>query len=137
VLVRSDEHGTPTLVADHFLPLSGSGYPADALDFYGPWKLLDGLQDCATRRQECRVALGGPPSSASWAAGATACRSRRCRSPTPHKMSLALPLAEELEDSTRAPMISLRYRGESRSPNGSRTCRCGAEGSLGGRSGWL
>ena len=59
VLVRSDEHGTPALVADHFLPLSGSGYPADALDFYGPWKLFDALQDCATRRQDCQVALGG------------------------------------------------------------------------------
>lgn len=59
VLVRSDEHGTPPLVADHFLSLSGSGNPPDALDFYGPWKLLDGLQDCATRRQDCRVALGG------------------------------------------------------------------------------
>jgi hypothetical protein len=59
VLVRSDEHGTPPLVADHFLPLSGSGYPADALDFYGPWKLLDALQACATRQQDCRVALGG------------------------------------------------------------------------------
>lgn len=59
VLVRSDGHGAPPLVADHFLPLSGSGYPADALDFYGPWKLLDGLQDCATARQDCRVALGG------------------------------------------------------------------------------
>jgi hypothetical protein len=59
VLVRSDEHGTPALVADHFLPLSGSGYPADALDFYGPWKLLDALQACAIRRRDCRVALGG------------------------------------------------------------------------------
>jgi dienelactone hydrolase len=59
VLVRSDQHGTPALVADHFLPLSGSGYPADALDFYGPWKLLDALQDCAIRRLDCRVALGG------------------------------------------------------------------------------
>jgi hypothetical protein len=59
VLVRSDEHGTPALVADHFLSLSGSGNPPDALDFYGPWKLLDGLQDCATRRQDCQVALGG------------------------------------------------------------------------------
>jgi hypothetical protein len=57
VLVRSDDHGTPPLVADHFLPLSG--YPTDALDFYGPWKLLDGLQDCATQRKDCRVALGG------------------------------------------------------------------------------
>jgi hypothetical protein len=59
VLVRSDEHGTPPLVADHFLPLSGSGYPPDALDFYGPWKLLDALQDCVTARRNCRFALGG------------------------------------------------------------------------------
>jgi hypothetical protein len=59
VLVRSDEHGTPALVADHFLPLSGSGNPPDALDFYGPWKLHDALQDCATRWQDCQVALGG------------------------------------------------------------------------------
>jgi hypothetical protein len=47
------------LVADHLLSLSGSGNPPDALDFYGPWKLLDALQDCATRRQDCQVALGG------------------------------------------------------------------------------
>jgi hypothetical protein len=59
VLVRSDEHGTPPLVADHFLSLSGSGNPPDALDFYGAWKLLDALQACAVRRQDCRVALGG------------------------------------------------------------------------------
>jgi predicted esterase len=59
VLVKSDQHGTPPLVADHFLTLSGSGYPPDALDFYGPWKLLDALQDCAIAQQECRVALGG------------------------------------------------------------------------------
>jgi dienelactone hydrolase len=59
VLVRSDEHGTPALVADHFLSLSGSGNPPDALDFYGPWKLLDALQGCATARRDCRYALGG------------------------------------------------------------------------------
>jgi len=59
VLVRSDEHGTPGLVADHFLSLSGSGNPPDALDFYGPWKLLDGLQRCAVARRDCRLALGG------------------------------------------------------------------------------
>jgi alpha/beta hydrolase fold len=61
VLVRSDEHGTPALVADHFLSLSGSGDPPDALDFFGSWKLLDALQDCTVRRQDCRVALGGTP----------------------------------------------------------------------------
>ena len=59
VLVRSDQHGTPALVADHFLSLSGSDNPPDALDFYAPWKLLDALQDCATRHQDCGVALGG------------------------------------------------------------------------------
>jgi dienelactone hydrolase len=61
VLVRSDHHGTPALVADHFLSLSGDGNPPDALDFYGPWKLLDALQACATRRQrqDCQAALGG------------------------------------------------------------------------------
>jgi len=59
VLVRSDEHGTPALVADHFLSLSGSGNAPDALDFYGPWKLLDALQRCANARQDCRFALGG------------------------------------------------------------------------------
>jgi hypothetical protein len=59
VLVRTDEHGAPALVADHFLSLSGSGNPPDALDFYGPWKLLDGLQRCAIARRDCRFALGG------------------------------------------------------------------------------
>jgi hypothetical protein len=59
VLVRSDQHGTPSLVADHFLSLSGSDNPPDALDFYAPWKLLDALQDCAIRHQDCGVALGG------------------------------------------------------------------------------
>jgi alpha/beta hydrolase fold len=61
VLVRSDEHGTPRLFADHFLSLSGSSNPPDALDFFGPWKLLDALQDCTVRRRDCRVALGGSP----------------------------------------------------------------------------
>ncbi len=59
VLVRSDEHGTPALVASHFLSLSGTNDPPDALDFYGPWKLLDALQSCATARRDCRFALGG------------------------------------------------------------------------------
>jgi alpha/beta hydrolase fold len=59
VLVRSDQHGTPGLVADHFLSLSGAGSPPDALDFYGPWKLLDALQQCAIARRDCRFALGG------------------------------------------------------------------------------
>ena len=59
VLVRTDEHGAPALIADHFLSLSGSGNAPDALDFYAPWKLLDGLQHCAIARQDCRFALGG------------------------------------------------------------------------------
>jgi alpha/beta hydrolase fold len=59
VLVRSDEHGIPALVADHLLSLSGSANPPDALDFYGPWKLLDALQECVVARRDCHEALGG------------------------------------------------------------------------------
>jgi hypothetical protein len=64
VLVRSDKHGTdqygtPVLFADHFLSLSGAGNPPNALDFYGPWKLLDALQACAIWRRDCQIALGG------------------------------------------------------------------------------
>jgi dienelactone hydrolase len=59
VRVRSDQRGPVRLWADHLLPLSSADNPPDALDWYGPWKLLDGLQRCATARQDCEYALGG------------------------------------------------------------------------------
>ena len=59
MLARSDEHGVPPLLADHLRSLSGSGNPPDALDFHGPWKLLDAALACAGWRRDCRVTLGG------------------------------------------------------------------------------
>jgi len=71
--VRGDEHGTPALVADHLLSLSGSGNAPDALDFYGPWKLLD-ARSAARPRGRTALRSAGPPGSASWAGGAMASR---------------------------------------------------------------
>jgi pimeloyl-ACP methyl ester carboxylesterase len=59
VRVRSNQRGQVALRADHLLPLSSAGNPPDALDFFGPWKLLDGLQRCATLRRDCQFAMGG------------------------------------------------------------------------------
>jgi alpha-beta hydrolase superfamily lysophospholipase len=59
VRVRSDQRGPVSLRADHLFPLSSAGNPPDALDFFGPWKLLDGLQRCATLRRDCELAMGG------------------------------------------------------------------------------
>jgi pimeloyl-ACP methyl ester carboxylesterase len=86
VLLRSDRHGTPPLVADHGAPLSerpdiGPRLPpavawlrtramahlglrsgaADALDFYGHWKLLDALFEAALGGEDRDVALGDTP----------------------------------------------------------------------------
>jgi acetyl esterase/lipase len=86
VLIRSDRHGTPPLQADHSAPLSehpGIGPSltaaeqrwrergmrdlglrrgvADALDFYGHWKLLDALMDAAFHGRHRDVALGDTP----------------------------------------------------------------------------
>ena len=59
VKVRSDQRGAVVLRADHRFPLSSASNPPDALDWFGPWKLLDGLQRCVTARQDCQFALGG------------------------------------------------------------------------------
>ena len=59
VKVRSDQRGAVALRADHRFPLSSASNPPDALDWFGPWKLLDGLQRCVTARQDCQFALGG------------------------------------------------------------------------------
>jgi hypothetical protein len=59
VRVRGDQRGPVALRADHLFPLSSADNPPDALDYFGPWKLLDGLQRCATVRQDCEFAIGG------------------------------------------------------------------------------
>ncbi len=52
----------PTLAADHLAPSEGSCSPLvcviDALDWYGVWKLADGLRDCSIYGTNCSYALG-------------------------------------------------------------------------------
>lgn len=102
VVVRSDTHGQPPLLADHYAPTAvlpaqtgarqdvavtpewmqsalltlygvATGRPGleqrvgppDALDYYGFWKLLDGLMDAAFYLRNRDVALGGTPQQTS------------------------------------------------------------------------
>jgi len=65
LLVGSDRHGSPGLAAGHFFPAGASGLGGrlgvDALDYYGTWKLLDGLTDAAFHGKNRKYALGNTP----------------------------------------------------------------------------
>ncbi len=81
IRMTSDRHGSPTLLADHLSPFAwDAAYdnneiidakyfpgaktmsgPPDALDFYGYWKLLDGLTDAAFYGKNRKYALGNTP----------------------------------------------------------------------------
>jgi len=71
VTIVTDSHGEPPLIADHFAPvapnqdysnggleLGGRTGEVDALDYYGFWKLLDGLTDAAFYGKNREYALG-------------------------------------------------------------------------------
>jgi acetyl esterase/lipase len=67
VTLVSDRHGSPPLLADHLAPTalagpgSGGRRAADALDYFGIWKLLDGLLDAAFFGRNREYALGDTP----------------------------------------------------------------------------
>jgi pimeloyl-ACP methyl ester carboxylesterase len=85
VTIRSDDHGNPPLRAHHGSPTAPKaeflrGFPflrrlarfldrrpffgrygVDALDYYGYWKLFDGLTDCAFYGKNRAYALGDTP----------------------------------------------------------------------------
>lgn len=62
VQLVSDDHGQPPLQANHFLPeTGGAAGELNALDWFGPWKLLDLLTDCAFFGTACEQAQGGSP----------------------------------------------------------------------------
>lgn len=79
LLAMSDDHGFPPLFADHISALAGrpgmgccaasiitrfygrSNANTDALDWYGWWKLFDGLTDAAFYGKNRKYALGGTP----------------------------------------------------------------------------
>lgn len=60
VWMYSDNHGTHNLVADHYAPVADvvlQEFRADALEFYGTWKIMDALTSCAFYGQYCLYAL--------------------------------------------------------------------------------
>ena len=65
ITLRTDRHGQPPLVADHFIPnapvLDAGSVNADALDYFGLWKLFDGLTDAAFHNRNRAYALGNTP----------------------------------------------------------------------------
>ena len=66
ITVLSDEHGSPTLKAVHVFPAAPTRFSVidwtkagtDALDYYGTWKLLDGLTDAVFHGKHRKYALG-------------------------------------------------------------------------------
>ncbi len=56
--VISDNHGKPALIADHGM---ANRAPPNAHNYYGIWKLLDGLQSCSLANKDCEYALGNTP----------------------------------------------------------------------------
>jgi uncharacterized protein (TIGR03437 family) len=56
ITVRSDNHGSPALVADHLAP---NAPPVDALDYFAYWKLSDALIDFVFFGTEADYATGG------------------------------------------------------------------------------
>jgi acetyl esterase/lipase len=76
VAFASDPHGNPPLVSDHFAPCAAEqidegksksarsdwrGRTQDALDFFGYWKLCDGLLDAAFHGVRREFAFGDTP----------------------------------------------------------------------------
>jgi acetyl esterase/lipase len=68
IVVQTDRHGAPPLLADHLSPCSPVrphafviGPRIDALDFYAYWKLFDALADFAFHGKNNAYALGNTP----------------------------------------------------------------------------
>lgn len=75
VVLRSDDHGEPGLVADEWVSMAHPVFRemgVDALDWYGTWKLLDGLMACTFNGEFCEYAFGNTPevrSMGTWSDG--------------------------------------------------------------------
>jgi len=62
VMLYSDDHGTPALVADHYgLSISTSFGKLTAYDYFHLWKVMDALRSCAFEGRDCEYALGDTP----------------------------------------------------------------------------
>ena len=68
IVVQTDRHGSPPLVADHLSPCAPErahwfvlGQMIDALDYCGYWRLFDALTDCAFYGKNREYCLGNTP----------------------------------------------------------------------------
>lgn len=62
VTIRSDEHGTPPVIADHTAVGTGNRPDGiDVIDWLALWRSQDALMSCASSGSDCDVALGDTP----------------------------------------------------------------------------
>jgi len=80
IVMHSDDHGDPALIADHYAPLATREGWADihnsvnALDYYGFWKLLDALCDFSFYGKTESTHLVTRQSKGLWVCGAMVCQ---------------------------------------------------------------
>jgi pimeloyl-ACP methyl ester carboxylesterase len=61
LVLHSDRHGAPPLIADHGIAATDVFGTLDALDWYGIWKWADALIACSIDGTWCEYALGNTP----------------------------------------------------------------------------
>jgi hypothetical protein len=61
LVLSSDRHGTPPLIADHGIPATDVFGTLDAYNWYGIWKWADALIACSIDGTWCEYALGNSP----------------------------------------------------------------------------
>ncbi|HWK81732.1 MAG TPA: alpha/beta fold hydrolase [Thermomicrobiales bacterium] len=73
VTIRSDEHGTPPVIADHAAVGTGNRPDGiDVIDWFALWRSQDALMSCAASGTDCAYALGDTPehrSMGTWSDG--------------------------------------------------------------------
>lgn len=96
LVVATDAHGSPALVADWRLPFTAGVHGVtDALDWHGPWKWLDALIACGYRNADCAHAFGGTPEQTGlgvWADGHPVTPARLAEPRRPARSTAWLPI---------------------------------------------
>jgi hypothetical protein len=81
---------------DHPMPATAEWGPLDALDWYGTWKLLDALVDCAFAGQGCDTSFGDTPAErfmGVWSDGVPVKEAQVTDDPGPPPTATATPTA--------------------------------------------
>jgi hypothetical protein len=61
IMLTTDTHGAPPLIANHEAPATAMWGTMNAFDWHGTWKLGDALMACAFAGRDCGYALGNTP----------------------------------------------------------------------------